>query len=179
VLDVVNGNDVSEVAVGAAKDAVSFSKGEGRAAVKVHGFMAAESFHNLGFAHKGNGGEKGDVKKLSVRCKADRTSDGAAHDSRVSEAFFSRVDGNGARSKQARSGGEGKPVFAPFWDAVDAGSGHFDLVAAADAEGGAVVFRGAVFEKLAAGDEVAHDAFLGVHAEEGAASGDGGAVAAD
>ena len=70
-------------------------------------------------------------------------------------------------------------MFAPFWGAVNTGGGHFELVAAADAEGGAVVFRRAVLEKLAPGDEVAHDAFLGIHAEEGAAGGDGGAVAAD
>ena len=141
--------------------------------------MTAEGLHDVGFAHEGNGGEKGDVKELSVRCKADRTSDGAAHDSRVSESFFSRVNGHSARSKQPRSGGEGKPVLAPFWGAVDAGSGHFELVAAADAEGGTVVFRRAIFEKFATGDEVAHDALLGIHAEEGAAGGNSGAVATD
>ncbi len=179
MLDVVNGDDVGEIAVGSAKDAASFGEGEGRAAVEIHGFVTAEGLHDLGFAQEGNRGEKGDVKELSIRCKAYCTSDGAAHDSRVAESFFSRVNGNGARSEQPRSGGEGKPVFTPFWDAVDAGGGHFELVAAADAEGGAVVLGRAVFEKLAARDEVAHDALLGIHAEEGAAGGDGGAVAAD
>ena len=99
MLDVVNGNDVSEVAVGAAKDAASFSKGEGCAAVQIHGFVAAESFHNLGFAQEGDGGEEGDVKELAAMGKAHRTTHGAAHDSRVSETFFSRIDGNEARSK--------------------------------------------------------------------------------
>ena len=67
-------------------------------------------------------------------------------------------------------------MFAPFWDAIDAGGGHFKLVAAADAKGGAVILRRAIFEKLAAGDEVSHDALLGIHAEEGSTGRDGGAV---
>ena len=67
-------------------------------------------------------------------------------------------------------------MFAPFWDAIDAGGCHFELVAAADAEGGAVILRRAVFKKLAARDEVAHDALLGIHAEEGSTGSDGRAV---
>ena len=179
MLNVINGDDIGEVTVGAAKDAASFSKSKGRAAVKIHGFVAAESFHNLGLTQERDRGEKGDVEKFTVACKADRTSDSASHNSRVSEAFFSRVNRHGARSDQPRSGSEGKPVFAPFWGAIDAGGGHFELVAAADAEGGAVVFRRAIFEKLAARNEVAHDALLGIHAEEGTAGGDSSAVAAD
>ncbi len=70
-------------------------------------------------------------------------------------------------------------MFAPFWGAVNTGGSHFELVAAADAEGGAIVFRRAVFEKLTARDKVAHNALLGIHAEEGAAGCDGGAVTAD
>ncbi len=61
--------------------------------------MAAEGFHDLGLAQEGDGGEKGDVKELAATGKADRTSDGTSHDGRVSEAFFSRIDGNDARSK--------------------------------------------------------------------------------
>ena len=67
-------------------------------------------------------------------------------------------------------------MFAPFWDAIDAGGGHFKLVAAADAEGSAVILRRAIFKELAAGDEVSHDALLGIHAEEGSTGRDGGAV---
>ncbi len=109
---------------------------------------------------------------------ADRTADGAAHDGGIAEAFLFGVNLDFARSQQPRSGGEGEPMAAPVGFAVGAGGDHFQLVSGADAEGGAVVFVGAVFQDFAAGDEVAHDSFLGVHAEEGAAGGDGGVVAA-
>lgn len=99
MLDIVNGNDVGEIAVGATQDATSFGEGEGRTAVEIHRFVAAEGFHNLGLTQEGNGGEKGDVKELSVARKADRTSDGTAHDRRISEAFFSRVNRHSARSE--------------------------------------------------------------------------------
>ncbi len=47
---VVDGDDVGEVAVGVAEDAVALGEGEGGAAVEVHGFATAEGLHDLGFA---------------------------------------------------------------------------------------------------------------------------------
>ena len=49
MLDIVNGDDVGELAVGAAEDAATFGEGEGGTPIEVHGFVTAEGLHDLGF----------------------------------------------------------------------------------------------------------------------------------
>ena len=66
MLDIVNSDDVGEVAVGATEDAATFGKGKGGATIEVHSFVTAEGLHDLGFTQEGDGGEKGDRKSTRL-----------------------------------------------------------------------------------------------------------------
>lgn len=70
-------------------------------------------------------------------------------------------------------------MLIPVGTAFKASCTHFGNIVGLEAQGGAVIFPGAVFEAFSPGDKVTHDALLVVHAEEGTAGCDGGAVAAD
>ena len=99
MLNVVNGDDVGELAVGATEDAATFGEGEGGAAIQVHSFVTAEGLHDLSFSQEGHRGEKGDVEKLAVGGEAYGTPNGTSHHGPVAESFFAGVNGHGARSK--------------------------------------------------------------------------------
>lgn len=137
--------------------------------------------HDFGFFFQGQGAEEGDQQHGTPMFGiAEGGPQGLAfHHAAIGEAFGSGLDLGFAILEEAGSGGQGEAVVVPVGAAFEAGGPHFGAVARLESEGGAVVFPGAVFEAFAAGDEVAHDALLVVHAEEGATGGDGGMVAAD
>jgi hypothetical protein len=181
MLGVINRDHIRQFPARWLQDLIALGQSHRCPAIEVHRLVVAEVMHNRGFFLERHWRQKRHQHQRSALFGiADRHSQRLTFEhTAIAEAFGPRLDRDLALAHQPWPRRNREPMLLPVGFAIDAGRGHFGSIADAQAEGGAVVFPGTELQQAAAGDDVAHDPLLLIHAEEGAVDCDGGIVAFD